>query len=150
MNDLTTKYTDRQPSSDAREEFLTVLEYLFEYAYDESHLSRNKDIIKFAKDKYGIYFRKERVCGILIHLEQMYNANPDRFPFVLNVKRYKNSSKYYITSRIFTDQETIDIITALRNDRSKSRTKVRQLETKILNRVACKEKQNSLLKKIDN
>ena len=149
MNNSTTKYTERQPSSDAREEFLAVMEYLFEFAYDEKHLSRNKDIIKFAHDKYGIYFRKERVCGILIHLEQMYNDNPERFPFKLNVRRYKNSSKYYITNRIFTDLETIDIITALRSDRSKSQAKVSKLEAKILNRVAGSEKQSILENKLN-
>ena len=141
MSNLETKYTERQPSSDAREEFLVVMEYLFEYAYDDKHLSRNKDIIKFAHDKYGMFFRKERVCGILIHLEQMYRDNPNRFPFKLNVKRYKNSSKYYVSNKIFTDSETLDIITALRNDKSLSQTKITKLEEKILERVAGRDKQ---------
>ena len=149
MEKQTNKYTERQPSSDAREEFIAVMDYLFEYAYDEKHLSRNKDIIKYAREKYGIYFRKERVCGILIHLEQMYSDHPGRFPFKLNIKRYKNSSKYYITNRCFTDLETIDLITALRNDRSKSKTKIAALENKILKRVAGSEKQKILLEKLN-
>lgn len=143
------KYEERQPSSDAREELIAVIDYLFQYAYDEKHLSRNKEIIDFAREKYEIYFRRERVCGILIHLEQMYKNNPKLFPFTLNVKRYKNSSKYYVTNVCFSDRDAIDLIISLRNDSSKSQARVLDLQNKILKRVGGKEKQKILLEKIN-
>lgn len=148
MANLTTKYNATQPSSAAREEFIAVLDYLFNCAYDENHLSRNKDIIDFANKKYGIEFRKERVCGILIHLEQLFQKYPDLFPFELKIRRYKNSSKYYVSNVNFSDLEILDIIAALRNDSSKSQGRIRKLEDKVLSRVGGKEKQAELVGKL--
>ena len=61
----------RQPNSEAREEFLIVLEYLLTEAYDEKHATTQSKIIDFALKKYNVIIRRDRVNQILIHLYQL-------------------------------------------------------------------------------
>lgn len=129
--------TEIQPSSTTREELFIVLEYLKEYAYDEKHLSKQADIVRFAKDKYNYDFRRDRIPQILIHLSQMEK----RLPFKVKAKKINKNYRFFLEKSFLTDNEIIDIIEALHNDQNKSVTKIKRLENNLLNSFVGKEKQ---------
>ena len=136
--------TEIQPSSTTREELFIVLEYLKEYAYDEKHLAKQTEIVKFAKDKYNYIFRRDRIPQILIHLTQI----SDRLPFKVKAKKINTNYRFFLEKSIFSDNEIIDIIEALRNDQNKSESRIKKLENLMLNTFVGKEKQHVLKDKI--
>ena len=136
--------TEIQPSSTTREELFIVLEYLKEYAYDEKHLAKQTEIVKFAKDKYNYIFRRDRIPQILIYLVQ----NADRLPFKVKAKKIFTNYKFYLEKNVFSDNEIIDIIESLRNDQNKSEARIKKLENLMLNTFVGKEKQKVLKDKI--
>ena len=70
-----------QPSSQQREEFLVVVDYLLKFAYDEKHAVQSTKIVTYAKEQYNLYFRRDRVTQILIHLYQLSNNKQYNLPF---------------------------------------------------------------------
>ena len=129
--------TEIQPSSTTREELFIVLEYLKEYAYDEKHLSKQADIVRFAKEKYNYDFRRDRIPQILIHLTQLEK----RLPFKVKAKKINKNYRFFLEKSYLTDNEIIDIIEALHNDQNKSLPKIKRLENSLLNSFVGKEKQ---------
>ena len=140
---------EKLPSSLPREELIIILEYMFEYAYDNKHLSSQQKIIQFAKSRYGVTIRRDRINTVLMHLYEMAEANPSRFPFKLNKVSLHSIDKYYITDHNYSDSEVIDIVTALKNDYSKSTRKITSLVNKTLRLVGGEEKRKILEKKIN-
>lgn len=137
------------PSSCAREEFLIVLEYLFKFAYDEAHASSQSKIIKYALNEYGVQIRRDRISQILIHLSQLYDLSPERFPFKLHIKQLNCIDKYYVTDWLLTDNEVIDIINSIRNDKTKSRERIELLENKLLSMIGGFEKQKEIKNRVN-
>ena len=129
--------TEIQPCSTTREELFIVLEYLKEYAYDEKHLSKQADIVRFAKEKYNYDFRRDRIPQILIHLTQLEK----RLPFKVKAKKINKNYRFFLEKSYLTDNEIIDIIEALHNDQNKSLPKIKRLENSLLNSFVGKEKQ---------
>ena len=136
--------TEIQPSSTTREELFIVLEYLKEYAYDEKHLAKQTEIVKFAKDKYNYIFRRDRIPQILIHLTQI----SDRLPFKVKAKKINTNYRFFVERSFFFDNEIIDIIESLRNDQNKSEGRIKRLESIMLDTFVGKEKQKVLKEKI--
>ena len=135
--------TEVQPSSTTREELFIVLEYLKEFAYDEKHLSKQADIVRFAKEIYNYDFRRDRIPQILIHLTQLEN----RLPFKVKAKKINKNYRFFLEKSFLTDNEVIDIIEALHNDQNKSETKIKRLENSLLNSFVGKDKQKAIKEK---
>ena len=62
---------ETQPNSDKRNEFLIVLDFLLNKTFDEKHATSQTAIIKYAKDRFGVEMRRDRISQILLHLSQL-------------------------------------------------------------------------------
>ena len=138
----------RQPNSETREEFLIVVEYLLNEAYDEAHATSQKKIVEYAESKYGAYVRRDRINQILIHLVQLSNKYPDKIPFKIHAKKINKIYKFYVDERMFSDKEILDIVSSIINDRTKSNPKAEALVEKLLNIATNEHKKKELSKSI--
>jgi hypothetical protein len=100
----------------ARDELLIVFDYLINYT-DEKHLTTQKKIIDYAKKNYQVDIRRQRIGPILEYLKDIISKHPEKFPFVLKECSTGQRNKYYVDQRIFSDEEIIQIIRAIYNDR---------------------------------
>ena len=114
---------DVQPNSDKRNEFLVVLDYLLTRTSDEKHATSQADIIKYAKNEYDLDIRRDRIPQILLHLSQLTDKYPEKFPFKLKTVKPKSAEynsdgawrKYYISERAFSDKEILKIVSAIQS-----------------------------------
>ena len=149
MSKLNQKLNERQPNSDSREEFLIVIEYLLNEAYDEKHATTQADIVEYAKNKYNIEIRRDRIPQILIHLLQIQEKDPNRLPFKIKVKESEGSFKCYVEERMLTNKEIIDISSSIVNDKTKTDSKANSLVEKILDIASNEHNKEVLRKKIN-
>ena len=139
----------RQPNSETREEFLIVLEYLLNEAYDVEHATTQSKIVQYALEKYNVIIRRDRVNQILIHLVQLVEKYPDKIPFKLRVKKINKIYKFYVDERMFTDQEILEMASSIINDNKKTGAKSKALVDKLLNVAANEHKKAKLVKNIN-
>ena len=70
--------------------------------------------------------RRDRISQILLHLSQLVEKYPDKFPFKLGVVVSNSASnsedasrrKYFIKERAFSDKEILKIVSAIQSDKS--------------------------------
>ena len=147
-----------QPNSDKRNEFLVVLDYLLHHTCDEKHATSQTKIIEYAKSEYGLDIRRDRIPQILLHLSQLTEKYPDKFPFKLKTvipNSATNSKdgarrKYYISERAFSDNEILKIISAIKSDKTISTDATDKLINKFLLENASENRKESLLKKLNS
>lgn len=150
--------SDVQPNSDKRNEFLIVLDYLLHHTSDEKHATTQAEIVKYAKNEYNVYIRRDRIPQILLHLEQLTAKYPEKFPFKLKTVMPKSATddedgtrrKYYISERAFTDNELLKIISAIQSDKTISASATAKLIDKVLQENASSNKIESLRKKLQS
>ena len=131
---------ERQPLSEPRNELFIVLEYLKEYAYDEQHAAKQTDIVEYARDKYKVEIRRDRISQILTHLAQLTEEKKGFFPMKVGVKRLNKINRFYLKEGMLTDQELIDLVSSVRSDRGKTRGEAQQMEDRCLSALCGKEK----------
>ena len=148
---------DIQPNSDKRNEFLIVLDYLLHHTGDEKHATSQTSIVKYAKDEYNVIIRRDRIPQILLHLSQLVDKYPDKFPFKLKSVQSKSATdeedgarrKYYISERAFTDKEILKIVSAIQSDKTISTDATNKLVDKLLKETASDNKIEILKKKLE-
>lgn len=146
-----------QPNSDKRSEFLIVLDYLLHHTSDEKHATSQSKIIEYAKKEYDTDIRRDRIPQILLHLKQLTEKYPDKFPFKLKAVASKSAKdendgagmKFYITERAFSDKEIVKIVSAIQSDTSLSNVATNELVDKFLRENASDAKKEVLLRKIE-
>ena len=147
---------ETQPNSDKRNEFLIVIDYLLTKTSDEKHATSQAAIIKYAKETYKVDIRRDRISQILLHLSQLVEKYPDKFPFKLKVVSSNSASnsedasrrKYYISERAFSDKEILKIVSAIQSDKSISQEATSSLVNKFLKESASETKIAELKKKL--
>lgn len=145
-----------QPNSDKRNEFLIVLDYLLHFTSDENHATSQKKIIDYAKNEYGIDIRRDRIPQILLHLYQLTEKYPDRFPFKLNCVRSRSANsdddgtrrKYYISERAFSEKEILKIVSAIESDSTITSAATKSLVDKFLKETVQENKIPAIQKKL--
>ena len=145
-----------QPNSDKRNELLIVLDYLLHHTSDEKHATSQTAIVKYAKEEYGVEIRRDRIPQILLHLSQLTEKYPDKFPFKLKTVMAKSASdkedgarrKYYISERAFSDKEILKIVSAIQSDKTISNDATNELIEKLLKETASDNKIEELKKKL--
>ena len=148
---------DVQPNSDKRNEFLVVLDYLLTHTSDEKHATSQTDIVKYAKNEYELDIRRDRIPQILLHLSQLTDKYPEKFPFKLKTVKPKSSGdksdgawrKYYISERAFSDKEILKIVSAIQSDKTISSEATDTLVNKFLKETASEDKIVELKKKLE-
>ena len=148
---------DVQPNSDKRNEFLVVLDYLLTRTSDEKHATSQADIIKYAKNEYDLDIRRDRIPQILLHLSQLTDKYPEKFPFKLKTVKPKSAEynsdgawrKYYISERAFSDKEILKIVSAIQSDKTISSEATDALVDKFLKETANEDKITELKKKLE-
>lgn len=149
---------EEQPNSDKRKEFLIVLDYLLTKAYDAEHATNQQDIIQYAENQYKVFMRRDRIPQILIHLQQLTEKYPNKFPFRLKTVSTKGNkggddgtrTRYYIDQRGYDDSEILSIISAIKKDKTISDQKTDELIDKFLNLSATPNKKNLLKNRVYN
>lgn len=136
------------PNSVPRIEFLIVCEYLFQIADSEENATSQKKIISYAMEKYNIEIRRDRIPQILNHLDYLFNKYPEKFPFKLCKITSSKRSKYYISEKIFTDDEIVKIISSLESNPFVSKDSQEVITKKIINLFANKNRLGSINKKL--
>ena len=129
-----------QPNSDKRNEFLIVLDYLLHFTSDEAHATSQKKIMDYALQEYGVEIRRDRIPQILLHLYQLSEKYPNKFPFKLKCVMPKSASadddgarrKYYISERAFTEKEILKIVSAIQSDSTITADATQKLVDKFL------------------
>ena len=147
---------ESQPNSDKRNEFLIVLDYLFHHT-NEKHATSQAEIVKYAKSEYNVEMRRDRIPHILLHLSQLVEKYPDKFPFKLKTVLPKSASdeekaarrKYYVSERAFSDSEILKIASAIQSDKTISNTATTKLIDKFFQETASEDKIASLKKKLE-
>lgn len=145
-----------QPNSDKRNEFLIVLDYLLHFTGDEKHCTSQKKIMDYAKEQYGVDIRRDRIPQILLHLYQLTEKYPDKFPFKLKCVMPKSASddddgarrKYYISERAFTEKEILKIVSAIQSDSTITADATKTLVDKVLKETVQDTKIASLQQKL--
>ena len=61
------------PNSIPRNEFLVVLEYLYNVADSKDNAATQQKIIEYALSNYDIEIRRDRIAQILLHIEYLVN-----------------------------------------------------------------------------
>lgn len=154
----TLNFSENQPNSDKRNEFLIVLDYLLHHTSDEKHATTQAGIVKYAKNEYNVLMRRDRIPQILLHLEQLTAKYPNKFPFKLKTVMPKSATddddgtrrKYYISERAFTDDELLKIVSAIQSDKAISNNATAKLIDKVLRENASESKIESLKKKLNS
>ena len=148
--------SEMQPNSDKRNELFIVLDYLLHHTSDEKHATSQTSIVKYAKAEYGVEMRRDRIPQILLHLSQLTEKYPDKFPFKLKTVMPKSATgaedgarrKYYISERAFSDKEILKIVSAIQSDKTISNEKTNELVDKFLRETASEKKTQELKKKL--
>ena len=138
-----------QPSSRTREEFLIVIDYLMNKAYDEKHASNQAKINDFAKKYYHTTIRRERINQILIHLKQLSDSKDFHLPFKIEEKELDVISRYYVTKRFLSEQDVIELIRSIRSDNFKSATTKKRLEEELISLTIPEEKEDAFKEDVD-
>lgn len=108
------EYNDRP--ADSRIEFLIAIEYLLNNCYNEKTAAKRKDVVEYAKDTYDVEIRPDRVPHIYMHLNELCEKYPNKFPFKIGTKNTTGGRvKYYIKERQFSFDQVEDIIVAIRD-----------------------------------
>ena len=147
---------ENQPNSDKRNEFLIVLDYLFHHT-NEKHATSQAEIVKYAKSEYNVQMRRDRIPHILLHLSQLTEKYPDKFPFKLKTVMPKSASndeagarrKYYVSERAFSDNEILKIASAIQSDKTISNSATTKLIDKFFQETASEDKIDSLKKRLE-
>ena len=121
-----------QPNSTQRSEAMIVIDYLLNYGYDKNHPVKSTEIVKYAEEKFNLYFRRDRVTQVLIHLYQMSHDVNYNLPFKVDVLYLKEGMKFYISKRKYSEAELLDIVSALHESNNMSDTKYQKLEKLII------------------
>ena len=121
------RFDEVQPNSGTREELLVIMQYLQNYAYDKEHATTQTEIMDYAKEKYGLIMRRDRVGSILIHLEQISKQNPDLLPFVLKSVELKTIKKYYVPQKLMSDDDVAKICSIIIGDKKLSAVETKRL-----------------------
>ena len=145
-----------QPNSDKRNEFLIVLDYLLHFTSDENHTTSQKKIMDYALQEYGVEIRRDRIPQILLHLYQLTEKYPHKFPFKLKCVMPKSASadedgarrKYYISERAFTEKEILKIVSAIQSDSTITADATKALVDKFLKENIQPDKVNALQTKL--
>ena len=145
-----------QPNSDKRNEFLIVLDYLLHFTSDENHATSQKKIMDYALREYGVEIRRDRIPQILLHLYQLTEKYPNKFPFKLKCVMPKSASadddgarrKYYISERAFTEKEILKIVSAIQSDSTITADTTKTLVDKLLKETVQDGKVNALQTKL--
>ena len=127
------RFNETQPNSTPREELLIVIEYLNNYAYDEKHASSQADILRYAKEKYNVEIRRDRIGQILIHLEQLAKKSPQLLPFTLKTVELNAIKKYYVPQRVLPEDDIVNILGAIKSSPTLSPRQAKRLYDKFLN-----------------
>ena len=149
--------SEMQPNSDKRNELFIVLDYLLHHTSDEKHATSQTSIVKYAKAEYGVDIRRDRIPQILLHLSQLTEKYPDKFPFKLKTVMPKSATgaedgarrKYYISERAFSDKEILKIVSAIQSDKTISTDATNKLVDKLLRETASEKKIQDLKKKLE-
>ena len=145
-----------QPNSDKRNEFLIVLDYLLHFTSDENHTTSQKKIMDYALQEYGVEIRRDRIPQILLHLYQLTEKYPHKFPFKLKCVIPKSASadedgarrKYYISERAFTEKEILKIVSAIQSDSTITADATKTLVDKLLKETIQDNKVSALQNKL--
>ena len=145
-----------QPNSDKRNEFLIVLDYLLHFTSDETHATSQKKIMDYALQEYGVEIRRDRIPQILLHLYQLTEKYPNKFPFKLKCVMPKSASddddgarrKYYISERAFSEKEILKIVSAIQSDSTITADATKTLVDKLLKETVQDNKFPSLQSKL--
>ena len=145
-----------QPNSDKRNEFLIVLDYLLHFTSDENHATSQKKIMDYAQETYGVSIRRDRIPQILLHLYQLVEKYPDKFPFKLKCVLPKSAGdkddgarrKYYISERAFSEKEILKIVSAIQSDSTITADATKTLVDKLLKQTVQDNKVPALQTKL--
>ena len=145
-----------QPNSDKRNEFLIVLDYLLHFTSDEKHTTSQKKIVDYALQEYGVHIRRDRIPQILLHLSQLTEKYPDKFPFKLSYVMPRSASddddgarrKYYISERAFSEKEILKIVSAIESDSTITSAATKTLVDKFLSETVQESKIASIQSKL--
>ena len=102
--------SNKQSSNElARIEMLIILQYLLTRT-DKNNLSSQKKIQEFAKEKYNINIKRQRINECLISLNFISENDPELLPFKIEAFSTGERFKYYAKWRIINDEDVKDII----------------------------------------
>ena len=145
-----------QPNSDKRNEFLIVLDYLLHFTSDEKHTTSQTKIMEYARQEYGVEIRRDRIPQILLHLYQLTEKYPNKFPFKLKYVNAKSANrkddgarrKYYISERAFSEKEVLKIVSAIESDSTITNAATKSLVEKFLKENVQDNRVDSIKKKL--
>ena len=143
------RFDEVQPNSGTREELLVIMHYLQNYAYDEKHATTQTEIMDYAKEKYGLRIRRDRVGSILIHLEQISKQKPDLLPFVLKAKELKKTKKYYVPQKQMNDDDIAKICSIIIGDKKLSVAETNRLLEAFTSVNTTKSQRKELFEKVN-
>ena len=136
------------PNSIPRNEFLIVLEYLYNVADSKDNAATQQKIIEYALSNYDIEIRRDRIAQILLHIEYLVNRYPDKFPFKINKITTQKGNRYYIEEKFFSEEELVDIISSLKNNPLLNEESEKALTKKLLSAFSSSSNIESIKKKV--
>ena len=102
--------SNKQSSNElARVEMLIILQYLL-MRTDKNNLSSQKKIQEFAKEKYDINIKRQRINECLVSLNFISENDPELLPFKIEAISTGERFKYYAKWKIINDEDVKDII----------------------------------------
>ena len=102
--------SNKQSSNElARVEMLIILQYLLSRT-DKNNLSSQKKIQEFAKEKYDINIKRQRINECLVSLNFISENDPELLPFKIEAISTGERFKYYAKWKIINDEDVKDII----------------------------------------
>ena len=136
------------PNSIPRNEFLIVLEYLYNVADSKDNAATQQKIIEYALSNYDIEIRRDRIAQILLHIEYLVNKYPNKFPFKINKISTQKGNRYYIEEKFFSEEELVDIISSLKNNPLLNEESEKALTKKLLSAFSSSSNIESIKKKV--
>lgn len=117
-------------NNQVREELFIVIEYLFNFTSAEKPL-RQRQLMDYALETYGIEIRRDRIPTICEHLEELTSTYPDKFSFEVISFKLPRQTRYYAVKNKIDEEDVASIIYSINKNPHAAASKIPMLTERL-------------------